>query len=285
MSDAQFLDSSSPNAARPVLSVVVPVRNEGPNILPLIGEIRAALAGTAYEIVYVDDGSTDETPQRLRQALAEGAPLRIIRHKASCGQSAGVITGVKQSRGTWIATLDGDGQNDPASIPEMLARAQAEQNLGPQPILIAGWRQKRRDTSAKRFGSRIANKVRAAVLRDATPDTGCGLKVFRRDAFLDIPHFDHMHRFLPALFIRQGGRVISMAVNHRPRLEGQSNYNNWQRLKVGIVDLIGMYWLQRRWRGPEIEGAIIEPPMLLAERRPADAEMARTAPPARSLGA
>lgn len=286
MSDAQSLDSSSPNAARPLLSVVVPVRNEGPNILPLIGEIRAALAGIGYEIVYVDDGSTDETPQRLRQALAEGAPLRIIRHKASCGQSAGVITGVKQSRGTWIATLDGDGQNDPASIPEMLARAQAEERAGSQqPILIAGWRQKRRDTSAKRFGSRIANKVRAAVLRDATPDTGCGLKVFRRDAFLEIPHFDHMHRFLPALFIRQGGRVISMAVNHRPRLEGQSNYNNWQRLKVGVVDLIGMYWLQRRWRGPEIEGAIIEPPMLLAERRPAEAEMARAAPPARSLGA
>jgi dolichol-phosphate mannosyltransferase len=286
MSDAQSLDSSSPNAARPLLSVVVPVRNEGPNILPLIGEIRAALAGIGYEIVYVDDGSTDETPQRLRQALAEGAPLRIIRHKASCGQSAGVITGVKQSRGTWIATLDGDGQNDPASIPEMLARAQAEERAGSQqPILIAGWRQKRRDTSAKRFGSRIANKVRAAVLRDATPDTGCGLKVFRRDAFLEIPHFDHMHRFLPALFIRQGGRVISMAVNHRPRLEGQSNYNNWQRLKVGVVDLIGMYWLQRRWRGPEIEGAIIEPPMLLAERRPSEAEMARAAPPARSLGA
>lgn len=265
---------SSPHGTPPLISVVVPVRNEAPNILPLIGEIRAALIGIPHEIVYVDDGSSDETPQRLRQALAEGAPLRIIRHKTSCGQSAGVITGVKHARGTWIATLDGDGQNDPASIPDMLARAQAEERSGgATPILIAGWRQKRRDTSAKRYGSRIANKVRASVLRDATPDTGCGLKVFRRDAFQDIPHFDHMHRFLPALFIRQGGRVISVAVNHRPRLEGQSNYNNWQRLKVGIVDLIGMYWLQRRWRGPVIDGPIIEPPIAAVERRSVDAAL------------
>ncbi|WP_459677288.1 glycosyltransferase family 2 protein [Acidisoma sp. 7E03] len=274
MSEALSLASPSPqHGGHPLISVVVPVRNEAPNILPLIGEIRAALTGIPHEIVYVDDGSTDETPQRLRQALAEGAPLRIIRHKASCGQSAGVITGVKHARGTWIATLDGDGQNDPASIPEMLARAQTEERQGGGPILIAGWRQKRRDTSAKRYGSRIANKVRAAVLKDATPDTGCGLKVFRRDAFLEIPHFDHMHRFLPALFIRQGGRVISVAVNHRPRLEGQSNYNNWQRLKVGIVDLIGMYWLQRRWRGPQIDGPIIEPPLAAIERRSADASL------------
>ncbi|HEX3982182.1 MAG TPA: glycosyltransferase family 2 protein, partial [Acidisoma sp.] len=181
------------------------------------------------------------------------------------------ITGVKHARGTWIATLDGDGQNDPASIPDMLARAQAEERAGGViPILIGGWRQKRRDTSAKRYGSRIANKVRAAVLKDATPDTGCGLKVFRRDAFLEIPHFDHMHRFLPALFIRQGGRVISVPVNHRHRMEGVSNYNNWQRLKVGIVDLVGMYWLQRRWRGPEIDGQIIEPPLAATARRPAE---------------
>lgn len=270
---SEALSQGSPlsqHGGNPLISVVVPVRNEAPNILPLIGEIRAALIGIPHEIVYVDDGSTDETPQRLRQALAEGAPLRIIRHKASCGQSAGVITGVKHARGTWIATLDGDGQNDPASIPAMLARAQVEERVGAQPILIAGWRQKRRDTSAKRYASRIANKVRASVLRDATPDTGCGLKVFRRDAFLEIPHFDHMHRFLPALFIRQGGRVISVAVNHRPRLEGQSNYNNWQRFKVGVVDLIGMYWLQRRWRGPEIDGQIIEPPVAATERRAAN---------------
>jgi dolichol-phosphate mannosyltransferase len=276
MSEAQGLGSSlAPLNGNPLISVVVPVRNEAPNILPLINEIRAALSGISYEIVYVDDGSTDDTPQRLRQALAEGAPLRIIRHKTSCGQSAGVITGVKYARGTWVATLDGDGQNDPASIPDMLARAQAEERASDGAvqsgaILIAGWRQKRRDTSAKRYGSRIANKVRAGVLKDATPDTGCGLKVFRRDAFLEIPHFDHMHRFLPALFIRQGGRVVSVPVNHRPRLEGQSNYNNWQRLKVGLVDLVGMYWLQRRWRGPQIDGQIIEPPLAATARRQAD---------------
>jgi dolichol-phosphate mannosyltransferase len=267
---SQTLAQGSPlssHSGQPLISVVVPVRNEAPNILPLIGEISTALTGIPHEIVYVDDGSTDETPQRLRQALAEGAPLRIIRHKASCGQSAGVITGVRHARGTWVATLDGDGQNDPASIPAMLSRAQTEERVGQQPILMAGWRQKRRDTSAKRWGSRIANKVRASILRDATPDTGCGLKVFRRDAFQEIPHFDHMHRFLPALFIRQGGRVISVPVNHRPRMEGQSNYNNWQRLRVGIVDLAGMYWLQRRWRGPEIDGQIIEPPVTAAERR------------------
>jgi len=250
--------SSSQFSGLPLISVVVPVRNEAPNILPLIGEIRTALIGTPYEIIYVDDGSTDETPQRLRQALAEGAPLRIIRHRTSGGQSSGVVSGVKHARGTWVATLDGDGQNDPAAIPEMLLRAQREEKAGTQPILIAGWRQKRRDSSAKRLGSRFANKVRAAILRDATPDTGCGLKVFRRDAFLEVPHFDHMHRYLPALFIRAGGRVISVPVNHRPRTEGKSNYNNFQRLRVGIIDLAGMYWLQRRWKRPEVETTPLE---------------------------
>ncbi len=250
--------TSSQFSGLPFISVVVPVKNEAANILPLIGEIRAALTGTPYEIVYVDDGSTDETPQRLRQALAEGAPLRTVRHRASCGQSAGIVTGVKHARGTWIATLDGDGQNDPAGIPEMLLRAQAEEKVdATRPVLIAGWRQKRRDSSAKRWGSRFANKIRASILKDATPDTGCGLKVFRREAFLEIPHFDHMHRYLPALFIRQGGRVVSVPVNHRPRTEGTSNYNNFQRLRVGIVDLAGMYWLQRRWRRPEIEATSI----------------------------
>jgi dolichol-phosphate mannosyltransferase len=135
-----------------------------------------------------------------------------------------------------------------------------EEKAGGPPVLIAGWRQKRRDSTAKRWGSRFANKIRAAILKDATPDTGCGLKVFRRDAFLEVPHFDHMHRYLPALFIRAGGRVISLPVHHRARTEGRSNYNNWQRLRVGIVDLAGMYWLQRRWNRPEIETASAEAP-------------------------
>jgi dolichol-phosphate mannosyltransferase len=237
----------------PLLSVVVPVRDEAPNIVPLIAEIRAALAGQAYEIVYVDDGSRDETSARLAQAVCDGAPLVWRRHRASCGQSAAIITGVKSARGEWIAMLDGDGQNDPADIPKLLARAIAEERRGPLPILIAGQRIRRQDSAMKRIGSRIANRVRARLLRDDTPDTGCGAKVFRRAAFLQLPHFDHMHRFLPALFLRAGGRVVSVPVNHRPRRAGRSNYGTWDRLSVGVFDLFGVWWLQRRWRRPELE--------------------------------
>ena len=230
-----------------LLSVVVPVRNEGPNIAPLVAEIRAALAGVKHEIVYVDDGSTDDTAAQLRAAA-----VVIRRHRASCGQSAAVLTGVRAARGVWIATLDGDGQNDPADLPALLARAmQADAAAGP--LLVAGHRTRRQDSWTKRQSSRIANRVRAALLHDATPDTGCGLKLFRRDAFLDIPHFDHMHRYLPALFIRAGGRVVSVPVNHRPRTRGVSNYGTLDRLWVGLFDLIGVFWLQRRWRRPEVE--------------------------------
>jgi len=238
-------DEASPPAA-PLISVVVPVRNEAPNIAPLIAEISAALAGVAHEIVYVDDGSTDATPQALAAARAEGAPLRVLRHRASCGQSAAVITGVKAARGEWIATLDGDGQNDPADIPKMLQRARL---LGPT-ALVAGHRTTRRDSWIKRRSSRIANAVRSWLLRDATPDTGCGLKVFPRALFLDLPHFDHMHRFLPALVLRQGGQVVSEPVNHRPRTRGTSNYGTLDRLLVSLFDLIGVAWLQRRWKRP-----------------------------------
>lgn len=230
----------------PILSVVVPVRNEGPNIGPLVAEIRTALTAVAHEIVYVDDGSSDDTPARLTEA---GVIVR--RHRASCGQSAAVVTGVRAARGTWIATLDGDGQNDPADIPALFAQALAD--AGPGPLLVAGHRTKRRDGAVKRFSSRFANRVRAALLHDATPDTGCGLKLFRRDAFLDLPHFDHMHRYLPALFIRAGGRVVSVPVNHRPRIRGTSNYGTLDRLWVGIFDLVGVFWLQRRWRRPQVE--------------------------------
>lgn len=232
----------------PLLSVVIPVRNEAPNIAPLVAEIEAALAGVAHEIVYVDDGSTDGTAAALAAAAA-GAPLRHLRHRASCGQSAAIVTGVKAARGTWIATLDGDGQNDPADIPRLLARAQAE---GEAPLLVAGHRVTRRDSRVKRISSRVANAVRARLLGDATPDTGCGLKVFPRVLFLDLPHFDHMHRFLPALVLRQGGRVVSEPVNHRPRREGRSNYGTLDRLAVSLFDLVGVAWLQRRWKRPEV---------------------------------
>ena len=238
-----------------VVSVVVPVRNEAPNIAPLIAEIRTALAAIRHEIVYVDDGSTDGTPARLRELAADGVhpPLVIRRHRRSCGQSAAIVTGVRAARGGWIATLDGDGQNDPADLPAMLARARAEQQAGAGPVLIAGHRTRRRDSPVKRLSSRLANRTRMLLLRDATPDTGCGLKVFPREAFLELPHFDHMHRFLPALFIRAGGRVVSVPVNHRPRTRGASKYGTLDRLWVGIFDLVGVAWLQRRWRRPEID--------------------------------
>ena len=231
-------------AAAPLISVVVPVRNEAPNIAPLVAEIRAALQGVDHEIVYVNDGSTDGTEQEL-----DAARVRWLRHGRSCGQSAAVVSGVKAARGTWIATLDGDGQNDPGDIPRLLARAQSEGGE----ILIAGHRVTRKDTAVKRFSSRIANRVRARLLGDATPDTGCGLKVFPRALFLELPHFDHMHRYLPALVLRQGGRVVSEPVNHRPRTRGVSNYGTLDRLAVAFMDLIGVAWLQRRWKRPVVE--------------------------------
>jgi dolichol-phosphate mannosyltransferase len=240
-------------AETPLVSVVIPVRNEAPNIGPLVAEIEAALAGTAHEIVYVDDGSSDATPDALRGA-AHSAPLRSLRHRRSCGQSAAIVTGVKAARGSWIATLDGDGQNDPADIPRLLTRAEAEAEAGRPAILVAGHRVNRRDTRVKRVTSRFANRFRARLLGDATPDTGCGLKVFPRALFLDLPHFDHMHRYLPALVLRQGGHVVSEPVNHRPRTRGASNYGTLDRLMVSMLDLIGIIWLQRRWKRPEIEG-------------------------------
>lgn len=242
--------------APPLLSVVVPVRNEAPNIAPLVAEIGAALAGIAHEIVYVDDGSSDGTAAALRAAPG----IRHFRHRASCGQSAAVVTGVKAARGRWVATLDGDGQNDPADIPRLLARAEAEAAAGRPAILVAGHRVARRDGWVKRRTSRIANAVRSRLLRDATPDTGCGLKVFPRALFLDLPHFDHMHRFLPALVLRQGGMVVSEPVNHRPRLRGRSNYGTLDRLAVSLLDLLGVAWLQRRWQRPVVEPAAPEDP-------------------------
>ncbi len=232
-------------SAAPLVSVVIPVRNEAPNIAPLVAEITTALADIPHEIVYVDDGSTDGTPAELAR-LAE---VRHLRHRTSCGQSAAIITGVKAARGTWIATLDGDGQNDPADIPRLLARAEAAGGR----VMVAGHRVKRQDSWVKRRSSRLANGIRSALLGDATPDTGCGLKLFPRALFLDMPHFDHMHRFLPALAMRAGATVLSEPVNHRPRTRGVSNYGTLDRLAVSIFDLFGVAWLQRRGKRPEIE--------------------------------
>ena len=233
------------------LSVVIPVKNEAENIAPLVAEIRAALeALVSYEIIYVDDGSTDATVARIR-ALADGTDrLRVVRHKASCGQSTAVRSGVKAARGCWIATLDGDGQNDPADLPALWQLAAAEP-AGTR-LLLAGHRARRKDTAIKRVSSRIANRVRAFLLSDSTPDSGCGLKLFERETFLELPYFSHMHRFLPALVLRAGGRVVSVKVNHRPRGQGVSNYGTFDRLWVGISDLAGVMWLQRRARVPVV---------------------------------
>ena len=233
------------------LSIVVPVRNEAENILPLLAEIHAALENHGeFEVVYVDDGSRDATSSRLAEALVRYPRLRVLAHRDNCGQSAALMTGMCAARGDWVATLDGDGQNDPADIPKLLAaRASAAHPVNLQ--LIAGYRKTRRDTWLKRFSSRVANAVRSRLLGDATPDTGCGLKLIARAACLELPSFDHMHRFLPALVQRNGGATLSVEVSHRPRTRGQSNYGLFNRLWVGIVDLLGVMWLKRRARRPE----------------------------------
>jgi len=236
----------------PELSVVIPVHNEAGNIRPLVGEIRAALDGLLeYEIVYVDDGSSDATLQYLIELRSEFSRLRLLCHQRSCGQSAAVLTGVRAARAPWIATLDGDGQNDPADIPALLA-ARDESAAAHGPQLICGYRRRRKDNWLKRLSSRVANRVRSSLLRDNTPDTGCGLKLFKRDTFLALPHFDHMHRFLPALVLRSGGQIACVEVNHRPRVHGKSNYGLHNRLWVGIVDMFGVMWLQRRVKLPVI---------------------------------
>jgi len=233
------------------LSVVVPVHNEAENVRPLIGEIRAALDGVVeYEIVYVDDGSSDATPERLAEAAKDFPRLRVLRHRRQSGQSTALWTGVRHARAPWIATLDGDGQNDPADIPKLLALAlDPDRKLD----LVAGHRVTRKDSATQRLASRVANGVRSRMLRDDTPDTGCGLKVFSREAFLALPYFDHMHRFLPALVLRSGGRVRSVPVNHRPRERGRSHYGINNRLWVGLVDIVGVMWLRRRTRLTEAD--------------------------------
>ncbi|HTA99382.1 MAG TPA: glycosyltransferase family 2 protein [Bradyrhizobium sp.] len=234
----------SPDTAAVVVSVVVPVRNEAENILPLIAEIAAALDGRwNYEIIYVNDGSTDATADRLAVEMKARGNLRQIRHAASAGQSAAVRSGVRAARGAIVATLDGDGQNDPAFLPQLIA---AIEHGGERTGLAAGQRVGRKDTGFKKLQSRIANGVRGAILRDGTRDTGCGLKAFRRDVFLALPYFDGLHRFLPALVRRDGFDVVYVDVIDRDRRHGVSNYGMWDRLWVGILDLAGVWWLVRR---------------------------------------
>lgn len=237
--------SSSPASTLDV-SVVIPVCNEQDNVLPLAREIHAALAGRyAFETIFVDDGSTDETPRAVRDARADGMPeIRLVRHGLRSGQSAAVATGVREARAPWIATLDGDGQNDPADIPRLLDALR--QATSARLRLVMGNRTTRRDTWLRRLSSRVANGVRGGLLKDGTPDTGCGIKAFDRAVFMDMPRFDHMHRFMPALFQREGYEVVSVPVNHRERTRGKSKYGLHNRLWVGIVDLFGVMWLIRR---------------------------------------
>lgn len=263
----------------PSLSVVIPVFNEEDNVLPLLEEIERALTGhTVFEVVFVDDGSSDATTARLAPAVAAGR-ARLLRHLRRSGQSAAVRSGVKAARAGWVATLDGDGQNDPADIPALLAAAS-----GPDaPRLVGGLRATRRDTWSKRAASRAANAIRQSLLRDGCTDTGCGLKLFRRDAFLDLPFFGAMHRFLPALFKAHGHAVAYVAVGHRPRRRGASKYTNLRRGLIGVIDLLGVYWLARRTvLSPIIgddgapAGEPLPKPAVADDARPLDAQSCST---------
>ena len=235
------------------LSIVIPVYNEAENIPILANEIRTALDGQySYEVIFVDDHSTDGSQALLHNLRHEFSLFRCLRHKKNSGQSTAVYNGVKAARAEWIATLDGDGQNDPADIPAMMDRLKTSAvDDGLQ--MVAGYRKKRQDNWLKKISSRIANGVRSRLLGDATPDTGCGLKLFSRTAFLELPYFDHMHRFLPALIQRHGGKTVSVEVNHRQRVMGVSKYGLHNRLWVGIIDIFGVRWLQRRARLTAVE--------------------------------
>jgi len=235
--------------SEPELSVVVPVRNEAGNIAPLVSEIAAALKDRAFEIVYVNDGSIDATEQELVELMKTSPWLRLVRHETSCGQSAAIRTGAAAARAGVVVTLDGDGQNDPAFIPALVAALEAD---APRIGLVAGQRVGRKDTGFKRLQSRIANAVRSFILKDGTRDTGCGLKALRRDLLLALPYFDGLHRFLPALVRREGFAVGYVDVVDRPRRHGLSNYGFWDRLWIGLLDLAGVWWLiHRRKRVPQ----------------------------------
>jgi dolichol-phosphate mannosyltransferase len=240
------MSDTANGSAAPAVSVVIPVRNEAGNVAPLISEIFERLDKVAsFEIIYVNDGSTDGTEFELTELMASRPWLRQIKHQWSCGQSAAIHTGVRHARAPVVVTLDGDGQNDPAFIPSLLA---ALSSGAPRIALVAGQRVGRQATAFKKLQSRIANRVRGAVLRDGTRDTGCGLKAFRRDLFVGLPYFDGLHRFLPALVRREGYEIGYVDVIDRPRRSGRSNYGMWDRLWVGILDLIGVWWLIRRRR-------------------------------------
>lgn len=231
------------------LSVVVPVHNEAGNAANLAAEIAAALDGRSFEMVFVDDASRDDTRAELAAARARMPQLRIVAHRKNAGQSRAIRSGVLAARAPLVATLDGDGQNDPADLPKLVARlirADAPEGLA----MVQGERASRQDTAAKKWASKVANTVRKALLNDGAVDSGCGIKVFKRDAFLRLPYFDHMHRYMAALMLREGYGVEFLTVNHRPRGAGRSKYTNLGRLLAAGSDLVGVIWLRRRARNP-----------------------------------
>ncbi len=231
------------------VSVLIPAKNEAGNLPALLEEVRSALTGESFEVIVVDDGSTDNTAASLRALKSSGyTQLRILSHTHSLGQSTSIYHAAQAARGHWLATLDGDGQNDPADLPGMLALVRGTEGRADAVKLIAGHRVNRRDTASKRWASRFANRLRGSLLKDETPDTGCGIKVIERETFLHLPYFDHMHRFIPALIKRHKGRMIVHPVNHRPRGAGVSKYGNLDRALVGILDLFGVWWLIKRSR-------------------------------------
>jgi dolichol-phosphate mannosyltransferase len=234
----------------PELSVIVPVRNEESNVAPLVREIVAALTGRFdFEIIYINDGSTDDTAQVLRELRAEVPQLRFLTHTRACGQSAAVHSGVCYARKPWIGVLDGDGQNDPADLPHLWTWI-SSQPQGPlvAPVMAIGRRARRQDSLWRKFCSDTARRARKVILGDAVPDSGCGIKILHRDLFLSLPYFDHMHRFMPSLILRAGGKVASIPVNHRARTAGRSKYGTLDRALAGVWDLVGVMWLQHRYK-------------------------------------
>ncbi len=243
----------TPTDSPPLLSAVIPFHDEDGNVASLLAEVAAAAGSIgSFEIIAVDDGSADGTFARLVESQASHPELRVLRHRANAGQSAAIRTGVRAARAATIATLDGDGQNDPADLPR-LYRTLRGPDAAPGLGMAVGHRVHRNDTRLRRLSSGVANGVRSRLLRDGTPDTGCGLKVFDRATYLAIPFFDHNHRFLPALFQREGAGVISVPVGHRARRHGRSHYGMLDRLWVGLADLAGAAWLRRRYRAAAAE--------------------------------
>ena len=241
--------NTAPLQAAPLISVVVPAFNEAENVENLASEIAAALSGIAYEMIFIDDASTDDTKSVLTDMKSRFPHLRVLAHRQNSGQSRGVRSGVRAARASIIATLDSDGQNDPADIPALyaqLVRTDAPETLA----MVGGRRAKRIDSAAKKIASRFGNGVRKRLLKDDADDTGCGLKLFRREAFLELPYFDHIHRYIPALMLREGYAIEFADVNHRAREFGESKYTNFGRLKVSIADLRGVIWLRGRMKLP-----------------------------------